>query len=113
MTPSSRDSWMKSSAAHENWPWSWYSSRVRWSRRTIRDGAFQIWVHSTFGDIVPDQALHDEEAVVIRGTSGLVLLEEAWVSTQRVKEAKDFKWRYDRHNTGPLDSRTLPIVKVH
>ena len=67
--------------------------------------------HAQFGEVVPDEALDDEESVVIRGEVGLAYLDERWVSIERVADGDLAAWR-DKKGSGPgRDKRVLGVAR--
>ena len=65
----------------------------------------------TFGEVVPDAALSDDDLVVLRGSRGLVRIGEAWVFMERILVEELAAWREAKASGGGADRRVLPMAR--
>ena len=62
--------------------------------------------HELFGEAVPNEALDSEEAAILRDGVGIALVEDAWVTIERVEEESVETWKKAKA-TGPGRDRRI------
>ena len=66
--------------------------------------------HAMFGEVVPEEALDDEESVVTRDAVGCAYIEDRWVNIERVPDNQLATWRARKGNGPGRDKRVLGTV---
>ena len=49
--------------------------------------------HTLFGELVPEEALNDDDTVVIRGAAGLACIDDEWITMEKVDDPALDAWR--------------------